>query len=521
MKGTNTDGGSFFAIYGSDDIRSQWTYQFPIDPLNGQTIPGNSISLSKNGGGTAVGGFQCNPTLEYKDGVICYDFGTQRGPINVSGDDWGDSFGTSVSLNNDSTVLAVGSRRGRVYVYVANTIILTGNLSQSRIGNIIEVGSQDSTFGELVKVVGTPTSATVVVGGRGGKISAYRYSANTNWRKIGGNLPSDVDEPMFEVSENGNIIAMKYRDSIVRVYEYIVDADGSSSWVQRGQNIFAESGKFASLSLSSNGNIVAVGSYNGDANSAAGPGVVKIYEYVSNDWQPYSLVIEDFRLEGDVDFGRRVSLSSDGKVLAVAAPAYSSTLDKTKGYAAVFEVGDPFPSAAPIKEPSSSPSRPPTGQPTISPQPTRSPVPPPSALPSKSPTDLPTISAKPSFSPTKSRPPTFKPSPVPTPSTCTHDCDCKEGSECDLSECRYNCNCKGGFCDMRKCEYDCRCKGGNCNMNRCGSNCQCEMRGCQMDNCIYNSRCVASRTTTSGGMSTRSFSIIGGMIVSISLFLVL
>ncbi len=530
VKGTDESGNNFYAVYESDTDRSQWLYVFPIDQTNRQTIPGSSISLSKDGRGTAVGGLQCNPDLEVTAGVICYDFDTRQGPNfdpnNDVGEDWGDSFGTSVSLNDEATLLAVGSSRGRVYVYNAATITLLGKLDEARIGNYIDVGNRPgSTFGEIVKVVGTKAQPTVFVGGTGDKIAAYTYSTdNGTWRKRGNDIQGVGGGAAFDVADNGIVAAIRSQDRFVRVYEYVRNQDGSADWEQRGQDIDAGTGRLASLSISGDGNILAVGSYNGDGATATRSGFVNMYEFVGNNWERYSVNIEETTPVAGVDFGRSVSLSEDGRILAVSAPAFSSTVVKRKGYVAIFEVGDPFPSVAPMKLPTSIPTSPPSSEPSRSNKPSSKPVTPPSAIPTITVSEYPTFSVAPSVSPTRSRPPTLLPTPFPTASTCLKNCVCKEGSECDMSECRYNCSCEGGFCDMRKCEYDCRCKGGNCNMNRCGSNCQCEMRGCQMDNCIYNSNCVkesyGKQTNGSSGRNVSlRVSILGLVLVTVVVFI--
>ena len=511
VKGNDSLGNNLYAIYKPDNFRNIWKYdEAPMKPLSGQTIPGNNIALSANGAGIAVAGLSCNPTkpaLEPQAGSICHEFGDR-----IVGDVSVNTFGTSVALNHDSTVLAVGSSQGKVYVYDATAAQIKGNLDDSSlIGNTINISGSDGQFFNIVKVAGNKMTPTVVVGGDINEIKVFRYEASTGWRVLGSGIESnrsnlsgggltELDGIHFDVSKDGDVIAVRVgaSKSVVKVYEW-----KSGAWAQRGQNLRADGDDdYASISLSGDGNIIAVGSYNkGTQSGNSRPGVVRLYEYVNNSWRSYSFPVGGIPgLDDEVNFGRSVSLSGDGKVLAVAAPAYSNIVDKQKGYVSVFSVGDAFPSESPSDAPSEKPSTPTSNAPSSTSMPSSNPATPPSDNPTETPSHSPTISFRPTPSPTISFRPTPSPTPAPTPSTCKQNCHCKEGSECDLSECRYDCNCEGGFCNMQKCEYDCRCKGGNCNMNRCGSNCQCEMRGCQMDNCIYNTRCVARTTTTSGSV---------------------
>lgn len=503
VKGNDNLGNNLYAIYKQNDLRNQWKYEEALkQPLDGQTIPGNNIALSGNAAGIAVAGLSCNslPTFEPTAGAICYVFGDRNvGDVRV------DSFGTSVALNHDSTVFAVGTSQGRINVYDAAAALLKGTLDDSSLigGSTISIPGSEGQFYTIVKVAGNKMTPTVVVGGNFNRILVYRYEGSTGWRALGNGIISDksslssggftdLDGIYFDVSKDGDVIAVRGRleKNSVKVYEW-----KSGEWVRRGQDLVADGDDdYASFSLSGDGKVIAIGSYNrGSQTGNSRPGVVMLYEYVNNSWKPYSFpVVGISGLDDEVNFGRSVSLSGNGKVLAVAAPAYSNVADLQKGYVSIFRVGDAFPSAAPSVAPSEKPK---TQEPSLSSMPSSDPATPPSGNPTETPSHSPTISFRPTLSPTISFPPTPAPTAAPTPSTCEHNCHCKGGSECDLSECKYDCNCEEGFCNMQKCEYDCRCKGGNCNMNRCGSNCQCEMRGCQMDNCIYNTRCVARATS--------------------------
>ena len=101
----------------------------------------------------------------------------------------------------------------------------------------------------------------------------------------------------------------------VRIYEW-----SGSAWVQKGSDIDGEAGydeSGHSVSLSSDGSIVAIGAwYNDDTGSDAGH--VRIYEWSGSAWVQKGSDI-DGEAAGDKS-GQSVSLSSDGSIVAIGAP---------------------------------------------------------------------------------------------------------------------------------------------------------------------------------------------------------
>ena len=537
VKASSFDTDSFYALYTAGPSRGKWDYDYrPGEVSPRRVIDGDSISLSKTKDLIAIGYSRCDSdsSYGYASGYICIHEDTVMGPnydeiTNSGGDNYefGNTWGKTVSLTENGNFIAVGSSEGKVHVYNSVFLAVTDDdlLPKARLGDPIIVGDvtrSNNTFGEVVKMAGDEKDQTVVIGGEGDKVSVYRYmssqpnSQSKAWSKLGMDIPSDGYGEVFDVSLDGNIVAVAYNETTVQVYQLDTNNDNTTAWIPRGQEIRIADKKSISLSLSNDGNILAVGAYKG--NRVGGdPGYVSVYEFDegNDEWLEMSIVVKGKEdTQDEVDFARSISLSGDGDILAVAAPGISK-LDKDKGYAMVFEIGDPFPSTMPSSTPSlllsstptavpssslipsaipttiftSSPSVLPTSSPSESPQPSS--LPSISTQPSHEPSSVPTTSpsSTPSFVPSVL--PTPVPTPAPTSSTCLFNCDCEVGTSCDLSQCLYNCNCVNGFCNMSSCTYDCRCNGGNCNMEQCGSNCQCEQRGCRMDNCIYNSRCVS------------------------------
>ena len=99
----------------------------------------------------------------------------------------------------------------------------------------------------------------------------------------------------------------------VRLYQW-----SGAAWTQLGEDIDGEaeynySGR--SVSLSSDGTIVAIGAYGNDGNGA-NSGHVRLYQYNGAAWNQLG---EDIDGEASGDLSEAVSLSSDGTVVAIGA----------------------------------------------------------------------------------------------------------------------------------------------------------------------------------------------------------
>lgn len=132
------------------------------------------------------------------------------------------------------------------------------------------------------------------------------------------------------ISDNGSIIAIgapgNNENSFVRVFKY-----QQNNWVQLGADIVNESilEKVGhSVSLSSDGKILAVGAPEG---GNLDEGHVRIYEFINNKWEKTSEIVGDGT---QFYLGYKVVLSPDAKFLA--ASAYKTNSSK-KGSVKVFE----------------------------------------------------------------------------------------------------------------------------------------------------------------------------------------
>jgi len=173
---------------------------------------------------------------------------------------------------------------------------------------------------------------------------------NNIWTQLGIDIDGEnaQDEAGFSVSlsADGSVIAIGARKNDdsgnnsgnVRVFKFV-----SKNWTQMGSSIKGdavddESGY--SVSLNSNGKILAVSSPNYDNSGLTNSGQVKIYNFVDNEWTQLGESIK-----GDLDYSRNgysISLNSIGNIIAIGEAYYygsdSSTDYYEKGRVRVYKL---------------------------------------------------------------------------------------------------------------------------------------------------------------------------------------
>ena len=160
---------------------------------------------------------------------------------------------------------------------------------------------------------------------------------------INGEAAGDYSGNSVSLSSDGTIVAIgaNFNDGNgsnsghVRVYEY-----SGSSWSQLGADINGDSsGDYSgrSVSLSSDGTIVAVGAPYNDGNGS-NSGHVRVYQYSDSSWSQPVLDIDGEA--ADNYSGYSVSLSSDGTIVAVGAP-YNGGNGSDSGHVRVYDIETP------------------------------------------------------------------------------------------------------------------------------------------------------------------------------------
>jgi len=341
---------------------SAWSQLGPtISGVDDGERSGWSVSISADGNTVVVGAFVYNGSRGVTR-VYRYNATTgqwpQLGP-NILGDGTSESSGYSVSLSADGTTVAVGAygnsgQKGvtRVYRYNATT----GQWPQ--LGpNILGDGTVEDN-GRSVSISADGT--TVAVGawysnGSGtGVTRVYRYNATTGqWPQFGPTI-SGVDNGersgwSVSLSADGNTVAVGayvYNGSkgVTRVYRYNAT---TGQWPQLGPNILGD-GTLEyvgfSVSISADGTTVAVGAY--AAPGGATIGVTRVYKYNATIDQWIQLtpnIVGDGTVEQS---GYSVSLSADGTTVAVGAIANNGSRGVTRVYnlistGATFSISNP------------------------------------------------------------------------------------------------------------------------------------------------------------------------------------
>ena len=164
------------------------------------------------------------------------------------------------------------------------------------------------------------------------------------WTQIGNDIDGDAFDDLFgtsvSLSSDGSIVAIGARlndgggfdSGHVRIYE-----NQNGTWIQLGEDIQGEAvadGFGESLSLSSNGNIVAIGAGSNDGNGNLS-GHVRIYENQNGIWIQLGSDIDG---ESEFDFsGNAVSLSFNGSIVAIGASANDGN-GENSGHVRVYDL---------------------------------------------------------------------------------------------------------------------------------------------------------------------------------------
>lgn len=167
----------------------------------------------------------------------------------------------------------------------------------------------------------------------------------TGWLQQGADIVGGTGDSAawsVDFSEDGTTIAVgSWADAATgdtagnaKVYRY-----DSDTWTQLGGDIVGENeGDFSgwSISLSGNGNILAIGGHgsDGDGGKAEDAGHVRVFEWTESEWTLLGKVI--YGKDPRDLCGWSVSLSSDGLSLVVGSPRHETDVGAV-GQARVFE----------------------------------------------------------------------------------------------------------------------------------------------------------------------------------------
>jgi len=314
---------------------------------------GYSVSLSSDGNRMAIGAVNNSGAGTWAGHVRIYEYSAgswmQLG-ADIDGEASGDGSGWSVSLSSSGDTVAIGARENdgggtdagnvRIYVYSAGSWTQLGSDIDGEAGDWSGWSVSLSSDGSRV-AIGAPRNDSA--GTWAGHVRIYEYSAGS-WTQLGadiiGEAAGDESGRSVSLSSDGTIVAIAapYNDGTannaghVRIYEY-----STGSWTQLGVDIdgdFSLDFSGYSVSLSSDGNRVAIGALAQQSGSPTAAGHVRVYEYSAGSWTQLGADIV-----GEAFFdksGYSVSLSSDGTTVAIGAP-YNDGNGAYSGHARIYE----------------------------------------------------------------------------------------------------------------------------------------------------------------------------------------
>jgi hypothetical protein len=330
-----------------------------IDGEEEDDSSGYSVSMSSDGRTVAIGANDLNGGLndchvrvyKFVDGAW-----VQLGS-DIDGEREGAVSGRHISMSSDGRTVAIESYDGygggghgldsghvRVYQFVDGAWVQLGSdIDGERVGDAFGSSISMSSDGRTVAI------GALGNGGNGldsGLVRVYQF-VDGAWVQLGSDIDGeesgDLSGMTVSMSSDGRTVAIgaPFNDGNgldsghVRVYEF---EDGA--WVQLGSDIDGEreydhSGH--SVSMSSDGRTVAIGAPKpiNDGNGLDS-GHVRVYQFVDGAW---------VQLGSDIDgesssngFGYHVSMSSDGRTVAIAEP-YGYENRQEFGHVRVFRFG--------------------------------------------------------------------------------------------------------------------------------------------------------------------------------------
>lgn len=337
------------SILGQTQIGQDLYAKFGLDRF------GISVDLSSDGNIIAIGAHTSDANGGDSGQVTIYKNinGTwiQIGQ-DINGESSGDQLGGSLSLNSNGNIIAIGAEGNdgnennsghvRIYENINNNWIqlgqdIDGEAERDFSGSSVSLSSD----GTIVAIGARVNDGN---GNESGHTRVYKYNNNI-WTQLGEDIDGESSDDRsgysVSLSSNGNILAIGAtkndengnNSGHVRIYENVND-----NWVQIGQDINGESGNDLSgwsVSLSSDGSIIAIGAIQNDVGFISTVGHVRVYKNINNIW---TQIGKDIDGEAERDFsGWSVSLSSDGSIIAIGAVSNDGIGKDNTGHVRIYK----------------------------------------------------------------------------------------------------------------------------------------------------------------------------------------
>ncbi len=256
----------------------------------------------------------------------------------ISGTSNYEYFGHAVAINQDASIIAVGSYgkditvgstnqtdAGQVIVYQKLSTTASGTVNWVQLGNPIQGTSSSQNYGYQLAM--SLDGKRIVV-----RNKVFEYSGG-NWIQLGNDLslsPSTSSNNSLAMNVFGNVVAVG-NNSYVEIFSLT-----NGVWSRKGQRIDQESSSDYSnvVDLSYDGNTLAIGAHQNDG-GGSNAGHVRVYHYQADLWT---------QLGSDIDgdsssdyFGKSVSLNADASILAVGAYQDDTSANNNEGSVKVYQ----------------------------------------------------------------------------------------------------------------------------------------------------------------------------------------
>ncbi|HLV39083.1 T9SS type A sorting domain-containing protein [Xanthomarina sp.] len=331
------------------NINNVWTQIG--DDIEGEAAGDNfgfSLSLSADGTIIAIGAYlKNNYTGQVRVFENINNVWTQIGD-DINGDNTDDNFAASLDLSADGSTIVIGAYGYDESEYGQAKVFENINNVWTQKGQTLIGDGDYSIFGFTTSISSDGNIITISAPNSGGSnpqignVRIYEY-LNNSWNQLGNTINatnlSDFFGRGLVLSSDGNIIAVgatKNDDNgsnsgQVKVFENI-----NNTWTQIGQDLNGEVVEYNfgySLSLSSDGSILGVGSPNTDVNGISS-GQAKVYKNINNTWTQIGN-----NIDGEITdkLGGSVSLSSDGSIIAISSP-WNATNGTQSGQVRIYDL---------------------------------------------------------------------------------------------------------------------------------------------------------------------------------------
>jgi len=179
-----------------------------------------------------------------------------------------------------------------------------------------------------------------------GHVRVYQYNG-TVWNQLGQDIDGEATNnnsgESVSINSDGTIVAIGAMNNVgtdtyggyghARIYQY-----NGTVWNQLGQDIDGEGlsdSSGYSVSLNSDGTVVAIGAYRNDGTGVSDMGHVRIYQYDGTVWNQLGQDI-DGEAQGDKS-GNSVSLNDNGTIVAIGSNLNDGTTTSNAGHVRIYQ----------------------------------------------------------------------------------------------------------------------------------------------------------------------------------------